>query len=307
MPVQYLLRTASTPPRRVLSNSFGFGGTNCSLILGVRMSSMKLTAYLDGIGLLGPGLDNWLAARPILAGAQPYESRRPRRARAAVAAAGRTPPHRPRDQGRAGRGAGGCAGGQLDARQLAAVFSSSGADNDNCDALCKTLASERPPASRRPASTTRCTTPRPGYWGIASGAMTPATVLCAHDGSFGAGLLEALTQVAVEGWGTLLVTYDMPYPEPLHAKRPLPAAFGIALALTPERSARSLARIELSLVDDEPDALAEPELEVLRRAIPCARGLPLLQAVARGTETRVVLDYLAPLSLAVMIEPEHHG
>jgi hypothetical protein len=35
---------------------------------------MKLIAYLDGIGLVGPGLDNWLAARPILAGTIPYES-----------------------------------------------------------------------------------------------------------------------------------------------------------------------------------------------------------------------------------------
>jgi hypothetical protein len=119
--------------------------------------------------------------------------------------------------------------------------------------------------------------------------------------------LEALTQVAVERWGTLLIAYDMPYPEPLHAKRPLPSAFGIALALMPERSAHSLARIEVGLADAEPDALAEPELEALRRAIPTARGLPLLQALARGMETRVVLDYLAPLSLAIMIEPEHRG
>ena len=36
---------------------------------------MKLTAYLDGIGLVGPGLDNWPAAQPNLAGAVPYESR----------------------------------------------------------------------------------------------------------------------------------------------------------------------------------------------------------------------------------------
>ena len=36
---------------------------------------MKLAAYLDGIGLIGPGLDSWLAARPILAGAAPYEAR----------------------------------------------------------------------------------------------------------------------------------------------------------------------------------------------------------------------------------------
>jgi hypothetical protein len=266
---------------------------------------MKLTAYLDGIGLVGPGLDNWPAARPILAGTVPYESRP-----LTVAAPQSLPPAERRRTGLAIKVAlavaqEACAAGRLDARQLAAVFSSSGADNDNCDALCKTLASDDRSISPTRFHNSVHNAPA-GYWGIASGAMTPATVLCAHDGSFGAGLLEAMTQVAVEGWGTLLVTYDMPYPDPLHAKRPLPAAFGIALALMPARSAQSLARIELSLDDAAPDALAGPELEALRCAIPCGRGLPLLQAIARGEGGeggRVVLDYLALLSLAVEIEP----
>jgi hypothetical protein len=263
---------------------------------------MKLTAYLDGIGLIGPGLDNWPAARPILAGLAPYESRP-----LTVAAPQSLPPAERRRTGLAIKVAlavaqEACANGQLDARRLAAVFSSSGADNDNCDALCKTLASDDRHISPTRFHNSVHNAPA-GYWGIASGAMTPATVLCAHDGSFGAGLLEALTQVAVEGWGTLLIAYDMPYPEPLHAKRPLPSAFGIALALMPERGAHSLARIEVGLADAEPDALAEPELEALRRAIPSARGLPLLQAVASCRAGTVVLDYLKPLSLAVTIEP----
>lgn len=262
---------------------------------------MKLAAYLDGIGLIGPGLDNWLAAQPILAGAAPYESRA-----LAVPAPQSLPPAERRRTGPAIKvalavGHEACANAQRDPRQLAAVFSSSGADNDNCDALCKVLASDDRHISPTRFHNSVHNAPA-GYWGIACGAMTPATVLCAHDGSFGAGLLEALTQVTVEGWGTLLIAYDMPYPEPLHAKRPLPAAFGIALALMPERSAHSLARIELSLDDAAPDALAEPGLEALRRAIPAARGLPLLRAAARGQTGRVVLDYLAPLSLAVEIE-----
>ncbi|HEX5802894.1 MAG TPA: beta-ketoacyl-[acyl-carrier-protein] synthase II, partial [Azospira sp.] len=32
--IDYLLATRRAPVRRVLSNSFGFGGSNCSLILG---------------------------------------------------------------------------------------------------------------------------------------------------------------------------------------------------------------------------------------------------------------------------------
>ena len=264
--------------------------------------TVKLTAYLDGIGLVGPGLDNWSAARPIFAGALPYASRP-----LAVAAPQSLPPAERRRTGLAIRvalavGQEACANGQLDARQLAAVFSSSGADNDNCDAICKALASEDRHISPTRFHNSVHNAPA-GYWGIASGAMAPATVLCAHDGSFGAGLLESMTQVAIDRCGTLLIAYDMPYPEPLHAKRPLPSALGIALALMPERSTLSLARLELSFADAAPNTLTEPELEALRRAIPSARGLPLLQAVARGEGGRVILDYLAPLCLAVEIEP----
>lgn len=267
---------------------------------------MKFAAYLDGIGLLGPGLDNWHAAQPMLAGFAPYEPRP-----LVVPAPQTLPPAERRRTGLSIRialavGQEACANGQLDAKRMAAVFSSSGADNDNCDALCQVLASEDRQVSPTRFHNSVHNAPA-GYWGIAAGAMTPATVLCAYDASFGAGLLEAMAQVMVERVGTLLITYDMPYPEPMHAKRPLPAAFGIALALMPERSTHSLARIEVSLVDADADMLAEPELEALRRSIPCARGLPLLQAVASGHAGTVVLDYLAPLSLAIMIEPEHRG
>lgn len=262
---------------------------------------MRLIAYLDGIGLVGPGLDNWPAARPILAGSVAYESRP-----LVVAAPQSLPSAERRRTGLAIKvalavGEAAVVAGGLDVKQLATVFSSSGADNDNCDAICKTLASDDRSISPTRFHNSVHNAPA-GYWGIASGAMTPATVLCAHDASFGAGLLEAMTQVAVEGLGTLLIAYDMPYPEPLHAKRPLPSAFGIALALMPSRSAHSLARIEVSLTDAAPDSLAEPALEALRVAIPAARGLPLLQCIARGADGRVVLDYLAPLRLDVQVE-----
>jgi len=71
----------------------------------------------------------------------------------------------------------------------------------------------------------------------------------------------------------------------------------------PARSAQSLVRIELELGEATPDTLADPALEALCRSIPAARGLPLLQAVARGEACRVVLDYLDPLRLLVQVEP----
>jgi hypothetical protein len=43
-------------------------------------------------------------------------------------------------------------------------------------------------------------------------------------------------------------------------------------------------------------------LDDLRCAIPAARGLPLLQVIARGESRRVVLDYLDKTGLAVDIQ-----
>ncbi len=263
---------------------------------------MKLIAYLDGVGLLGSGLDNWIAARPILAGAAGYVPRH----------IDVPPPMAlpPAERRRVGLGVkvalavarDAVAAAQLDAGRLATVFSSSSADGDTCDAICRTLASEDRQISPTRFHNSVHNAPA-GYWGIASGAMTPATVLCAYDGSFAAGLLEALAQVNVDTTGALLVTYEAPYPEPLHAKRPYPSAFGLALVLLPRQGPNSLARLQVELVEAPADRLANPDLEALRRRIPSARSLPLLQALARCRAERVVLEYLEPLSLTVTIQP----
>lgn len=261
-----------------------------------------LNAWIDGIGLLGPGFENWPAAQPILAGVTDYVAQ-PLVAPAPLA----LPAAERRRVGLAVKvalavGQEAIAAAQVDVKQLAAVFSSSGADGDNCDAICKALASDDRHISPTRFHNSVHNAPA-GYWGIASGAMTSATVLCAYDASFGAGLLEALVQVSVDATGVLLVAYEAPYPEPLQAKRPLPSAFGLALALMPQPGPRSLARIQIELVEATADVLENAELEALRRQIPCARGLPLLQALASGRPGRVVLDYLSPLSLAVEIQP----
>lgn len=261
-----------------------------------------LNGWIDGIGVLGPGLENWAIARPILAGAVDYVPRP-----VLVPPALALPPPERRRVGLAVKIAlavaqEAVAGAQFDARQLAAVFASSGADGNNCDAICRALASEdrhiSPTAFHNSVHNAAA-----GYWGIASGAMTPATALCAYDGSFGAGLLEALTQVAVDGVGTLLVTYEAPYPEPLGAKRPILEAFGQALVLMPQRGSRSVAQVYVALAEAPWDRATQVGLEALRRQVPSARGLPLLQALARGRAERVILEYLEPLSLVVEVRP----
>ena len=240
---------------------------------------MKLIAYISGIGVLGPGLTNWDAAAAVLSGGTAYSS-----ARTVLQTPMILPAAERRRTGRAVKVAFDVA---LEATtragsnpaQLASVFSSSGGDGDNCHELCQALALEG-----REISPTRFANSvhnaAAGYWSIATGARRESNVLCAFDASFCAGLLEASTQITVDGESLLLVAYDTEYPEPIHAKRPIPDAFGAALVLTPRREPESLARIEVTLVEDPADTMSDPLLESLRLSIPAARSLPLLRQLA---------------------------
>jgi hypothetical protein len=259
-----------------------------------------LHAYIDGVGLLGPGFSGWAEGRRVLAGEQPYAA-----AKTALPAPAMLPAAERRRSGplvRVALAVGVEAGEGWDLAQLATVFSSSGGDGVNCHELCEMLAS-----NDRQLSPTRfhnsVHNAAAGYWSIGAGAMATASVLCAHDGSFGAGLLEALAQVVVDGVPVLLIAADTAYPEPLHAARPIPDEFAIGLLLSPKQGPRSIARIGAALSGLPPTAMADPALEALRGAIPAARSLPMLDAIARGNAAAVVLDYLEHSRLAVDVAP----
>ncbi|HEX5363420.1 MAG TPA: beta-ketoacyl synthase chain length factor [Gallionella sp.] len=261
-----------------------------------------LTAYIEGIGLLGPGLSDWPGSRAILNGQRPYQP-----AKTQLPSPALLPAAERRRSGAIVRltlatGLEAIAAAGRDAASLPSVFSSSGGDGENCHAICEMLAS-----NDRQISPTRfhnsVHNAAAGYWSIATGAMATSSVLSAFDASFGAGLLEALTQVVVDNSPAVLLTCDTAYPEPLYSARPIPDAFGIALVLAPLRSAQTLAQITVSLTDAGADRLDDVALEALRVAIPAARGLPLLRAIALGQEQRVVLDYLDSTRLAVTVAP----
>jgi hypothetical protein len=251
---------------------------------------MKLSAYIGGIGVLGPGLADWPEAAAVLSGSKPYSP-----ASTVLTAPALLPPTERRRTGRVVKLALAVAleassRAQMDPAGLASVFSSSGGDGHNCHELCQALA-----LAGREISPTRFSNSvhnaAAGYWSIATGAKLESNVLCAFDASFCAGLLEAVTQV-VDRESLLLVAYDTEYPEPIHSKRPVPDAFGAALVLTPDRGLHSAARIDVALGDEQPDTLADSMLETLRLSIPAARCLPLLSRLARADAGRTVLEYL---------------
>jgi hypothetical protein len=263
---------------------------------------MRLSAYLSGIGVLGPGLNSWPQAAAVLRGREPYLP-----SPTVLPTPAMLPPAERRRTGRVVKLAMAVAweattSAGADPKQIASVFSSSGGDGHICHEICQALT-----LTTREVSPTRFSNSvhnvAAGYWSIATGSMTESNALCAFDASFAAGLLESLTQIAVDDRSVLLVAYDTEYPPPLHLKRPIPDALGVAMVLAPERDARSVARIEATLTDEACDTIAEPRLEALRRAIPAARSLPLLRLLASGAPGRAILDYLDVSRLAVQIEP----
>jgi hypothetical protein len=268
--------------------------------------SSPLSACVQGIGLLGPGLDSWEQALPVLGGAAaavPVPTRVPvpaslpaaerRRAGLAVKAA-------------LAVGLQALQAAGVSASGLATVFTSSGGDGVNCHEICAALASVERVISPTRFHNSVHNAPS-GYWSISAGAMATSSVLCAHDGSFAAGLLEALAQVVAEQRPVLLVAYDTAYPQPLYGVRPIPDTMGVALLLAPKPEPHSLGRLTLDPAETFTQApaqtLADPVLEQLRAGIPAARGLPLLRALTLGAPQTVVLDYLSGLQLAVRCAP----
>jgi Beta-ketoacyl synthase, N-terminal domain len=263
---------------------------------------MKLGAYIDGIGILGPGISDWPHAEELLSGRQPYQP-----GATVLPVPSMLPPAERRRTGRVVKLALAIASqavssAGVDPVQLASVFAASGGDGHICHEICEALAQ---PA--REVSPTRFSNSvhnvAAGYWSIATGSMAESNALCAFDASFGAGLLEVLTQIAVERRPVLLAAYDSEYPQPLHAKRPIPDAFGVALILAPQKGVRSIARIETALTEEAADKMMDPQFETLRRAIPAARSLPLLRLLAMQSPGRAILDYLDVARLAVRFEP----
>jgi hypothetical protein len=268
------------------------------------MSDGMIRVAVKAVEVRGPGLVNWLAARPVLAGGEPY------RAASMVL----EPPSQlsPAERRRAipsvklalAVGAGAVAQAGLASKILPAVFASSGADGDTISAILAALVTPTREVSPTRFHNSVHNAPS-GYWGIATQSREAVTSLSGYDASFAAGLLEAAVQAVSGDRPILLVAYDLPYPEPLNSIRRIETSFGAALVLSPAASDRALATLAIGMATEPPGAASrcvDPGLEQLRRGNPAARSLPLLALLAARSAGRVRLD-LSHGSLDIGVTP----
>jgi len=254
--------------------------------------------FIESAGLAAPGLPSWQEGRATLSGARPYvDTPLPPHTPSML------PPNERRRATPAIRLAFQAAedamlSTALPASGLATVFASSDADLAIIHRICLAL-----------TTTQRLISPTDfhnsvhnaaaGYWSIAAGARAASTTISAHDGSFGAGLLEACSQVLADGCDVLLVAFDLPAPEPLNASRCIVCPAAVALVLTQQATAQSLAALSCAMTNEEETKLEDTALEPLRLGNPATRALPLLQSLALARFGRVVLPMDSGTNLAV--------
>lgn len=248
----------------------------------------SMLAYIEAVSLAAPGLENWAVALPVLRGEQPYVA-----AELAAYQPALLPPNERRRASATVRmgfrvAEAACNESSVPAAALATVFASADGDLAIAQRICQAL-TQTPPLVSPTDFHNSVHNAAAGYWSIAAQAQGPSTAIAAHDDSFLVGLLEALGMVCIEQQPTLLVTYDLPAPAPLQAKRLVPLPCGVGLILTPTRSARTLATLQCTAIDSASTPCRNPALEALRQQNPAARALPLLEALASGRDTVIDL------------------
>ncbi|EIM00800.1 beta-ketoacyl synthase chain length factor [Rhodanobacter denitrificans] len=242
------------------------------------MSTLRLC--VEGVGLWSPPLADFAALRALLAGTTP-PAPPPRPAAATL------PPNERRRAPESVLLAIEAAGQALamsgrDAATLACVFASSHGDQAITDYMCTTLA--RAPAELSPTRFHNSVhNAAVGYWTIATGCHAPSTAICAQHASFGAGLLEAASQVLAEQRPVLLVCSDTAGSGPLNEVTACHQPFGCALVLAPHAGPATLARLDLTLQSGTaPDPPLPEPLASWRAGNPSAASLPLLALLAGG-------------------------
>lgn len=258
--------------------------------------------FVESVGLAAPGLDGWTASLPILRGEQacvlqelpayqpnllPPNERR--RATAAVRLAFRVAEYA-------------VSRSEFSPAEFASVFASSEADTGILHRLCTALADEARAVSPTDFHNS-VHNAAAGYWSIATAAKLSSVSLSAYDASFTVGLIEAMTLVHGDDCKALLVAYDIRPPEPLFTVRPLTQPVGVALVLTPQRSSRSLATLELAPATAEVSTMKDAVLEDLRCSNPAGRALPLLALLATQQAGDVVLSGTGTQCWRLQVQP----
>lgn len=259
--------------------------------------------FIDGIGIKGPGINNWETALPLLNTPTAFDPK------------SEIPPFRidslpPMEKRRSAKTVKiavdladqAISMSQMDPQTPSTVFASTSGDSEVLTDICTALATEDRMISPLKFHNSTHNAPS-GYWTIAHKNTQPSTSIALHELTSSAALIESATIITAEQTPVLTVIYDIPFPPPLAEIEKIPYPFGISFLFKPSPSPHTMAKITVSLVHYTPaTTLDTEELEKFRGQIPSARLLPLLWALAHRQNKTIYLDYISSRSLQVDIE-----
>lgn len=260
--------------------------------------------FVNGVALWAPRLPGWAVARAVLRGDEP-----PPGTPATRPAATLLPPTERR---RAPDtvvialevGSRACQDAGVDPKTVAGVFACTHGDLAIGDYLCTTLATSPTLVSPTKFHNSVHNAPA-GYWSIGTGSFAPYTSIVASKHTFGAGFLEAATQVVCEGGPILYVAYDTEARGPLANIFRTRGLLATGLVLAAEPSTHSVARISWHLEPSgHPTATpARPENAALVEPNAMKGCLALFEAIADANHRLVIQTLSRGLALHLEVEP----
>jgi hypothetical protein len=241
-------------------------------------------AFVDGIAFWSPRLPGWNVASEVLPGrlAAPAEAaRRPSPALLPPTERRRAPDTVALAIEVAARA---CEAAAAAPAALASVFATTHADLAITDYLCANLL-ETPALTSPTRFHNSVHNAAAGYWCIATRCHAPYTAVSVAEHTFGAGLLEAFTQLAAQARPVLFVAYDTAASGTLASLVSSSGLVGAALVLSPRRGPATAAELRWSIAGESPPDVTAPAPEnaALVAGNAMAPCLPLFEALARGT------------------------
>jgi hypothetical protein len=263
---------------------------------------MTLRVAIEGVAFWASRLPGWELAQAVIRGEQP----------APETASGRPSPTllAPTERRRAPDtvavalevAARACEAAGRKPADLPSVFASTHGDTAISDYMCATLAGT--PALISPIKFHNSVhNAAAGYWSIGTGSLAPYTAISAYQYTFGAGLLEAATQVVCENRPVLYVVFDIESKGALATMAARRGLFGAALVLAPATQQQQHRKMILttetggSLVPT-PARSAAASLAAANAMAPC---LPLFEVLAYSSPRTVRLCLSRTTALNVQV------
>jgi hypothetical protein len=262
---------------------------------------MTLRVAIEGIAFWASRLPSWELAQAVIRGEQPAPetaSARPSPTLLAPTERRRAPDTVAVALEVAARA---CEAAGRKPADLPSVFASTHGDTAISDYMCATLAAT--PTLISPIKFHNSVhNAAAGYWSIGTGSVAPYTAISAYEYTFGAGLLEAATQVVCEHRPVLYVAFDIESKGALATMAASRGLFGAALVLAPAANQQQrkliLTTETTTSLEPMPARSAAAPLVANNAMAPC---LPLFEVLAYANPRTVRLRLSRSTALNVQV------